>query len=125
MNSSEIGPAGERLPSRAVVAVGMIVGALVPAVMAVALFASAAFHRPALARIVRPSRGPAAARLTIAWALALTGIAAVQAAGALIGLGSISSPVGLAARTGFGLAAEAVLLVATAVYLTRPTRQLG
>jgi hypothetical protein len=108
---------------RAPLVAGLIAGALVPAVVAVVLFVSLAVHRPLLARAVRGDGGAAAARLTLAWALALAAIAAVQAAGAMLGMGSITSPLGLAARTGFALAVEAAMLVASTFYLTVSSRK--
>jgi hypothetical protein len=62
------------------------------------------------------------------WALVAVGVTAgalVPAAGSVLGMGSITSPRGLAARTGFGLAAEAVLLAATAAYLKAPSQRPG
>lgn len=105
-------------PGWVLTAGGPVAGALVPAAVAVALFVSVALHRPLLARAARGRGGRTATRLTIGWALALSAIAAAQVAGAVLGMGAITSPGGLAARTGFALALEAVLLVATAVYLT-------
>jgi hypothetical protein len=103
--------------------VGLIAGAVVPAVVAVVLFVSVAMHRPVLVRTARGISGAAASRLTLAWALALTAIAAVQAGGAVLGMGSITTPLGFAARTGFALAVEAAMLVASTVYLTGPSRK--
>jgi hypothetical protein len=85
--------------------------------MAAALFVSLALRRPLLA--VRTNNPTSATRLTGAWALALVAIAAIQLGGSLLGMASITSPGGLAARTGVGLAAEAVMLVATETYLRR------
>lgn len=108
---------------RAPLLVGLIAGALVPAVVAVVLFVSLAAHRPLLLRAGRGSSATAATRLTLAWALALIAIAAVQAVGAVLGMGSITSPLGLAARTGFALVVEAAMLVASTLYLTVSSRK--
>jgi hypothetical protein len=78
-----------------------------------------ALDRPLLTQYLRPSARAAAAPLTITWGVALLVIAAVQLAGAIIGLGSITSLGGLAARTGFALGAEAIVLGASAAYLAR------
>jgi hypothetical protein len=108
---------------RALLIGSLIAGAFVPAVGAIVLFVSLAVRRPLLARAVRGNRAAAATPLTLAWALGLTAIAAVQAAGAALGLGSITSPRGLAARTGLALAVEAAMLVASVFYLTASPRK--
>lgn len=99
--------------------VGLILAALVPALFGLALLVSAAIRRPLLARALATSDGIAAARLTIVWGIALLAIAAGQLAGALAGFGSITSPAGMASRFGFALAAETLLLGASAAYLRR------
>jgi hypothetical protein len=58
-----------------------------------------------------------ATRLPAAWALALMAIAAVQLAGAVLGMGSFTRPGDLAVRTGVGLAAEMVMFIVSATYL--------
>jgi len=126
----KLGPAdrdrdGTRVRTWALSAVGLIAGANVPAVVAVALLFSVALRRPLLARVAQPDRGVSATRLTIAWALGLATIAAVQGAGAVLGMASITTPEGLATRAAFALAAEAVLLVATAIYLKTPSLRPG
>jgi hypothetical protein len=83
--------------------------------MAAALFVSLALRRPLLA--IRTNNPTSATRLTIGWAFALVAIAAIQLGGSLLGMASITSPGGLVARTGVGLAAEAVMLIATKTYL--------
>jgi hypothetical protein len=98
---------------------GLILSALVPAVFGLALLVSAATRRPLLARVLATSDGFAAARLTIAWGIALLGIAAGQFAGALAGFGSITSPAGFASRLGFALAAETILLGPSVAYFRR------
>jgi hypothetical protein len=108
---------------RALLAGGLIIGVLVPAAGAVVLFVSLAARRPLLIRAVRGGSASDATRLTLAWALALTAIAAVQAVGAVLGMGSLTSPAGLAARTGFGFAVEAAMLVASTLYLTASSRK--
>jgi hypothetical protein len=65
-----------------------------------------------VARALTTNDGIAASRLTIVWGIALMAIAAGQLAGALVGLGSITSPAGFATRIGFALAAETILLAA-------------
>ena len=124
-DSAERGRHGAQIQTWVLYAVGLIAGANVPAAVAVALLVSVARHRPLLAQAARGHRGVSATRLTIVWALALVAIAAVQGAGAVLGMASITTLAGLAARAGFALAAEAVLLVATAMYLTAPSHRLG
>jgi hypothetical protein len=106
-------------------AAALIAGAIVPAIVALALLVSVALHRPLLARAAQRRRGLSAARLTIVWAVAMVVIAVAQGAGAILGIASIATPAGFVARSGFALAVEAVALVATAVYLTAPPRRLG
>ena len=100
------------------VAGGLIIAALVPAVFGLALLVSAAVRRPLLTRVVATPEGPAA-RLTLVWGIALLAIAAGQLAGALAGFGSITSATGFATRFGFALAAETILLGASAAYIRR------
>jgi hypothetical protein len=119
MQSDVLNPPSVRPPRLAGLAIALIVSALVPALVAVALLVSAALRRPLLARYLRPSARAAAAPLTIAWGVALLAIAAVQVTGAIVGLGSITTPGGLAARTGVALAAELIVLAASAGYLAR------
>jgi hypothetical protein len=123
--SADLGREATRIQTWGLYAVGLIVGAIVPAVLALALLASVALHRPLLARAARPHRGVSATRLTVAWALALATIAAVQGASAILGMESITTPVGFAARSGFALAVEAVALVSTAMYLKSPSHRPG
>ena len=113
-----------RIQTWVLCAVGLIAGANVPAVVAVALLVSVGAHRPLLARVTRTHRGANATRLTLVWALALFAIAAMQGAGAALGMSSITTLTGLVARAGFALAAEAVLFIATAMYLTAPSHRL-
>jgi hypothetical protein len=102
------------------IAAGLVAGALVPAAVAAALLVSLPLRRPLLA--VRTNDPKSATRLTVAWALALVAVAAIQLGGSLLGMASITSPGDVAARTGVGLAAEAVMLVATQTYLrSRPS----
>lgn len=84
-----------------------------------ALLVLAAIRRPLLASGLATSDGIAAARLTIVWGIDLMAMAAGQLAGALVGRGSITSPAGFATRIGFALAAETILLGASAAYLRR------
>ena len=104
--------------ARGRVAGGLIVAALVPAVFGLALLVSVAVRRPLLARVLATTERPAA-RLTLAWGIALLAIAAGQLAGALAGFGSITSATGFATRFGFALAAETILLGASAAYIRR------
>jgi hypothetical protein len=118
------GRKGTRIQPWGFYAVGLIVGAVVPAAVAVALLASVALHRPVLARAARPHRA-SATRLTIVWALTMVTIAAVQGAGAMLGMWSVITPAGLAARSGFAVAVEAVALVSTAMYLPAASHRPG
>jgi hypothetical protein len=77
---------------------------------------------PLVARALKPKREAKATPLTVASGIALVAIATVQMAGALAGFRSITSPTGVAARTGFALVAEALLLVASMSYLARSAR---
>ena len=107
------------LGARARLGAGLILAALVPAAFGLALLVSAAISRPLMARALMTTDRVAATRLTIAWGIALLGIAGGQLAGTLAGFGSITSPPGFAARLGFALAAETILLGASAAYLRR------
>jgi hypothetical protein len=104
---------------------GLAAGAVVPAIVAVALLVSVALHRPLLARAARQRRDFSAVRLTIAWGLVMAVIAAAQGAGAILGIASIATTAGLVARTGFALAVEAVAILATAMYVMTLSRPLG
>jgi hypothetical protein len=73
-----------RPPARAPIAAGLIAGALVPAAAAAALFVSLALRRPLLA--VRTNNPTSAIHLTVAWALALVAVAAIQLGGSLLGM---------------------------------------
>jgi hypothetical protein len=116
MSSDVLNPGSVRPPRVAELAIALIVAAQVPALVATACLSSAALRRPLLTRYLRPSADAAAAPLPIAWGVALLAIAAAQA---IIGLGSITTVGGLAARTGFALGAEAIVLGASAAYLAR------
>ena len=97
----------------------MAAAALIPAIFGATLLVSVTVHRPLLIRVRRPSVRANANALTVAWGVGLLAIAAGQFAGAIIGLGSITSPTGIVERAGFALIAEALLLAATAIYLAR------
>ena len=97
------GRTGARLPAWVLATVGVIAGVLVPAVVALVLFASVVLHRPLLGRVIRAGSAVSSARLMIGWAVGLVAIAAVQAGGAVLGMGSITSPAGLAPVPGSGL----------------------
>ena len=99
--------------------VGLALAAVLPAVFAVVFLVSAALRRPVLGPAPPQSKGEIAQRLTVVWGIALVIIAAFQGAGALVGVGSITSAAGLAARFAFALAAEIILLGATLLYLRR------
>lgn len=118
------GQTGTRIQPWGLYAVGLIVGAVVPAAVAVALLASVALHRPVLARAARPHRA-SATRLTIVWAPTMVTIAAVQGAGAILGMWSVITPAGLADRSEFAVVVEAVALVSTAMYLTAASHKPG
>jgi hypothetical protein len=99
--------------------VGLVLAAALPAVFAVVFLVSAALRRPVLGPALPQSQGEVAQRLTVLWGIALLLIAAFQAAGALVGIGSLASAAGVAARLAFALAAEIVLLGGTLLYLRR------
>jgi hypothetical protein len=86
--------------------VGLLVAALVPVLVALALLGSALVHRPLLGRT----------RMTVVWGIGLLVIGGLQGAAELAGL-SLTDPVGIAARTLGALALEAVLYVASNAYL--------
>jgi hypothetical protein len=110
-------------PSRTRLGGALALAALLPGVFGVALLVSAWLRRPLLARALKPCEEAKSTPLTVAWGIALLAIAAVQMAGALVGFGSIASPTGLAARTGFALVAETVLLGLSMGYLARAARE--
>jgi hypothetical protein len=98
---------------------GLVLGAVLPAVFGVLFLVSAALHRPVLARALPQYSTEIAQRLTVVWGIVLVVIGALQGAGALIGIGSITSASGLAVRFVFALIAEIVVLGATVAYLRR------
>jgi hypothetical protein len=98
---------------------GLVLAAVIPAVFAVAFLVSAAMRRPVLGPALPESKAEIAHRLTVVSGIVLLVIAAVQAAGATAGLGSITTLSGLATRFAFALAAEIVVLGATLLYLRR------
>jgi hypothetical protein len=117
------------------VVVAVIVGAVLPVLLALVLLGSALVHRPLLGRIVGrwPALARAAAdegsrvvtRLTVAWGIGLLAIGGLQGVAELAGL-SITDPVGFTVRTLGSLALEAVLFIASVAYLrTRRGRAIG
>ena len=115
----------KRSPSAWIVA-AVIVGALLPVLVALVLLGSALVHRPLLGRLVGrwPALARAAAverrrvvtRLTVAWGVGLLAIGGLQGVAELAGL-SITDPVGFTVRTLASLALEAVLFMASVAYL--------
>ena len=120
----------KRSPSAWIVA-AVIVGALLPVLVALVLLGSALLHRPLLGRLIGrwPALARAAAdegscvvtRLTVAWGIGLLLIGALQGAAELVGL-SIIDPVGIVVRTLGSLALEAALYVASTAYLRTRSR---
>ena len=100
---------------------GLVLAAVIPAVFAVVFLVSAALRRPVLRPALARGSDKIAQRVTVVWGIALLVIAASQGAGALVGVSSITSAAGLAARVAFALAAEAILLGGTLLYLRRST----
>ncbi|MBV9684847.1 MAG: hypothetical protein JO046_23850 [Solirubrobacterales bacterium] len=98
---------------------GLVLAAALPAVFAVVFLVSAALRRPVLGPALPQSQGEIAQRPTVVWGIALLVIAAFQGAGALVGVGSITSAAALGARFAFAMTAEIVLLGGTLLYLRR------
>ena len=108
------------------IVVAVIVGALLPVLVALVLLGSALLNRPLLGRVVR--RWPALARavtaegrgvvtrMTVVWGIGLLAIGVLQGAAELAGL-SITDPVGIVVRTVGSLALEALLYRASNAYL--------
>ena len=106
--------------------VGLLVGAVLPVLVALVLLGSALLHCPLFGRLV--PRWPAlkcavavegdavVARMTVAWGIGLLVIGGLQGAAELLGL-SITDPVGIVVRTLGSLALEAVLYLASNSYL--------
>jgi hypothetical protein len=116
------------------IVVAVIVGALLPVLVALVLLGSALLHRPLLGRLIGrwPALARAAAdegsrvvtRLTVAWGIGLLAIGGLQGLAELAGL-SITDPVGFTVRTVGSLALEAVLFIASVAYLrTRRDRSI-
>jgi len=109
----------------------LVVGALFPVVVALALLCSALVNRPLFGRLVRrwPALANAAAvdgravvtRVTVVWGIGLLVIGALQGAAELAGL-SITDPIGIIVRTLGSLALEAVLYIASTAYLQTRSR---
>ena len=114
----------------AAVAAGAIIGAVLPALAGLVLLGSAALRRPVLGRRIFTridgDSDPAAAwqsdraatRLTLVWGagLVLTGL--VQGLMVLTTGASVTDPAGMLTRTLVGLAGEALLAVATLIWLS-------
>jgi hypothetical protein len=106
--------------------VALIVGALLPVLVALVLLGSALFNRPLLGRVARrwPTLARAAAaegrglvtRMTVMWGIGLLVIGGLQGVAELAGL-SITDPVGIVVRTVGSLALEGVLYLASDAYL--------
>ena len=116
------------------IVVAVIVGAVLPVLVALVLLGSALLNRPLLGRLVDrwPALARAAAverrrvvtRLTVAWGVGLLAIGGLQGVAELAGL-SITDPVGFTVRTLGSLALEAVLFIASVAYLrTRRDRSI-
>jgi hypothetical protein len=111
--------------------VALLVGAVVPVLVALVLLGSALLHRPLFARLVRrwPELAHAAAveghavvtRVTVIWGIGLLVIGALQGGAELAGL-SLTDPVAILVRTLGALALEAVLYLASDAYLRTRTR---
>ena len=118
--------------SVAALAAGAIIGAILPALAGLVLLGSAALRRPVLGRRIFSridgASGPvatwqserAAIRLTLVWGagLVLTGL--VQGLMVLTTGASVTDPAGMLTRTLVGLAGEALLAVATLIWLSGP-----
>ena len=121
----------------AALAAGAIIGAVLPALAGLVLLGSAALRRPVLGRRIFTridgAAGPAATwqsdraatRLTLVWGtgLVLTGL--VQGLMVLTTGASVTDPAGMLTRTLVGLAGEALLAVATLVWLSRVRARRG
>jgi hypothetical protein len=109
----------------------LLVGALLPVLVALVLLCSALVNRPLFGRLVPrwPALAQAAAvdgravvrRMTVLWGIGLLVIGAVQGAAELVGL-SITDPGGIIVRTLGSLALEAVLSIASTAYLRTRSR---
>ena len=112
--------------------VALLLGALLPVLVALVLLGSVLVRRPLFSRLRDrwPALDRAAAvegrsvvtRMTLVWAIGLLVIGGLQGVVELVGL-SITDPVGIIVRTFGSLALEAVLYVASNAYLR--TRELG
>jgi hypothetical protein len=117
----------KRRPSISTLA-ALLVGALLPVLVALVLLGSVLAQRPLFGRLVK--RWPALARavaaeghgvvtrMTAVWVIGLLVIGGLQGAAELFGL-SITDPVGFVVRTLGSLALEAVLYLASNAYLRR------
>jgi hypothetical protein len=98
-------------------------GAIAPVLLAIALLASVALHRPFLARYLEPRAQGAdrtaglARRITVIWGIGLLVIGGLQAVFSTTFNVSLLGPVDILVRTLGALALEAVLLTGTAVYV--------
>jgi hypothetical protein len=112
-----------------------IVSAVIPALAGLAFLISIAVRRPLIGAAVRrwpwltsypPGGLPRRIQvgLTAAWGIGLLAAGAAQAAGAITGGLTVTSPGSFASRALIALAAEAALAVITVIWLHRkPTRQ--
>jgi hypothetical protein len=122
----------ERCRLGGALAAGAIIGAILPALAGLVLLGSAVLRRPVLGRRIFSridgAFGPvatwqserAAIRLTLVWGagLVLTGL--VQGLTVLTTGASVTDPAGMLTRTLVGLAGEALLAVATLIWLSGP-----
>jgi hypothetical protein len=106
-------------------ALALLAGAIAPVLIAVALLASVALHRPFLARYLEsdtredcPETG-LARRLTLIWGIGLLLIGGMQAAFSTTANLSLLGPLDILIRTFGALALEGVLLTVTALYIRR------
>ena len=126
-------PASSSRPSATALAgltAAAIVGAVLPALAGLAFLISLAARRPLIGAAARrwpwltsypPGHLPRRVQtgLTAAWGIGLLAAGAVQAAGAINGGLTITSPAGFTSRALIALAAEAVLAVITVIWLHR------
>ena len=129
----DIGPAPSSKPAAATLAgltTAALVGAVLPALAGLAFLISLATRRPLIGAAARrwpwltsypPGGLPRRIQvgLTAAWGIGLLAAGAAQAAGAITGGLSITSPGSFATRALIALAAEAALTVITVIWLHR------
>jgi hypothetical protein len=104
----------------------LVVGALLPVLVALVLLCSVLVNRPLVGRLVHhwPALAHAMAvdgravvtRITVVWGIGLLVLGALQGAAELVGV-SITDPGGIIVRTLGSLALEAGLYIASSAYL--------